>query len=122
VLLNSAQTAAETFQETGGHIRIAIIDASKKGGPVDYREIFDERAGLANEIVFAFRKGFLAYEIAESLVEKIIFSNENPAKIETELMDSVYDASAFELALRGYKLDEIPTILEPAAPTPAKRK
>jgi hypothetical protein len=111
VLLEAAQTATETFQETGGNINIVMINADAGSNSERYREIFDERAVLANEIVKIARKGYLEPKKAELFLDRLIFKNEKTAKIESEIMKKVVNPAACELMLRGYKLDEIPFIL-----------
>ncbi len=109
-LLDAAVTAMDTFQETGGNLNIVLIDADGKNTSRRYNEIFDSRSHLAMEIVRSWKYGFLNKKIAENLIEKLIFKQGKPSAVETEWMKAVSDPFSLELALRGYKLDEIPQI------------
>ncbi len=117
-LIDAAINAMETFQETGGNINIVIVDAAATDQR--YREMFDDTSRVAVEIVKAMRGGFIDRKKAESLVERLLLKSEKDSRIEAELFKKASDPHALDLALRGYKLDEIPRIVTPAA-IPAKQ-
>ena len=110
-LLDAAINALDTFQETGGNINITLIDMKEKSSAKRYQEYFDGTSTLAVEIVKAWRCRYLDRPTGEDLITKLIFKNAKPAVIEKELFKKASDPVALELALRGYKLDEIPELL-----------
>ncbi len=109
-LLNAGLTAVETFQETGGTIHIVLIDAAAKSPADQYREIFDDVSVLACEITHAWRWQFITQVKAQHLIHDLIFNRTATPIIEKNLYQCIKNPGAFELALRGYKLDEIPYI------------
>lgn len=112
-LIDAAINAMETFQETGGNLNIVIIDVTSPDGK--YRELFDDVSRIAVEITKAMRGGFIDRKKAESLIERLLLKGEKDSKIEAELFKKASDPVALEFALRGYKADEIPTMIKPAA-------
>lgn len=105
-LILSALTASDHYHEVGGNMNMVFIDGRGRNHAERYREIFDDTARLAGEIVRAYMSGLLERTEAISLVGKLIFDNEDLASIEKKLFSSVSNFRTFELVLRGYKLDE----------------
>jgi hypothetical protein len=122
-LIKSAITAEDHFSEVGGNMNIVYVDSKGKDRSERYREIFDETAKLAYEIVRAADAGLLGRKAAVELLDELIFRGATLEATEKRLFESVPDAKALELALRNYKLDEVAEMTgEKAQPAPAKTK
>jgi hypothetical protein len=121
-LIKAGLTTTENFHEAGGNINIVYIDGKGTSHSGRYREIFDERARLAGEIVRANLAGILEKDRVMKLLDKLLFKSHSFGKIESELFRVSSDKRHLELVLRGYKLDEIPLILSPGALKPGSSR
>ncbi len=106
-LLRSSVLGVDHFKETAGTLHLALLDADAEPGR-RYREIFDERARLAGEVVRASMGEMLERETAVALLEKIVFQEAPLDQAEGEMFDQASDALALQFLLRGYKKKEAP--------------
>lgn len=105
-LILSALTASDHFHEVGGNMNLVYIDGKGKNHRERYREIFDDTARLASEVVRAHMAGLLGRKEAIALLDGLIFAGAPLSRVEKGLFSRVSDTRAFEYVLRRYKLDE----------------
>ncbi|OGL48122.1 MAG: hypothetical protein A2161_02675 [Candidatus Schekmanbacteria bacterium RBG_13_48_7] len=110
-LIAAGIISSDSYHEAGGNINIVYIDSTEKSHFTRYREIFDTNARLAGEIVRAQLAGVLEKQSAVKLLDQLLFQSGNPEIVESELFQKASNKMHLELVLRGYKLDEIPFIL-----------
>jgi hypothetical protein len=110
-LLASALLAKDHFKEVGGNIQIVLLDRKSPTREGRYREIFDNQARLAGEVVKAQMAGLLSRDDAIALLEALVFKGKDPASVEADLFKKAGDDERLMLVLRGYKLREIPLLL-----------
>ncbi|HPQ40982.1 MAG TPA: hypothetical protein PLV45_11475 [bacterium] len=111
-LIDSAYLAGEHFKEVGGNYNVVILDRAAKKPADRYRQVFDETARLATEIVRAVRAGLLPRETAIGLIEGLLFKGKSIKTVENQLFTSATDSTALELILRGYKRDEVNALIQ----------
>lgn len=110
-LVDSAYLAGEHFKEVGGNYNLVILDRTQKTPKDQYRQIFDNQARLATEIVKSVRSELLSHEIAVKLIDELVFKNVPVDEIEEKLFSSVTNPDALDLVLRGYKVEEVKLML-----------
>lgn len=110
-LINSALAAKYHFKEVGGNLNFAIIKADEKKHALRYREIFDNDARLAAEIVQAFKWQELDRSKAIDLLNQLLFSRKKWETVEQDLFKAVRNSTRYELLLRNYKKDEVDQFL-----------
>lgn len=111
-LIDSAYLAGEHFKEVGGNYNFVILDRSAKNPRDRYRQIFDDSARLATEIVRAVRAGLLNKKRAVTLLDDLLFKKRKMNTVENALFKAVTDPTALELILRGYKKDEVNDLIQ----------
>lgn len=107
-LLASALLAKDHFKEVGGNIHVVLLDrtASQRR-----REVPDDDARLAGEIVKAHAAGLLGREEAVGLLDGLVFGGRPAGEVEADLFAAAGDEDRLLYVLRGYKLKEIPSLL-----------
>jgi len=103
-LIRSGLSAWEYFGEVGGYLHIVYINGASSD-KLNYLEINDDRSKLAMEIVKTFVATMIPKSKAIDMIDRLIFNNESPEKIEEELFNSVDSKYTLGLLLRGYKID-----------------
>lgn len=112
-LIDSAFLAGEHFKEVGGNYNIVILDRKAKEAAGQYRQVFDDTARLATEIVRAVRAGFLLKEQGVELVDELICRQVDFKKVEKKLFDLAQNREALEFLFRGYKENEVKEMFFP---------
>lgn len=106
-LIDSAFLAGEHFKEVGGNYNFVILDRAAKEVSSQYRQIFDDTARLATEIVRTVRAGYLQKQQGIDLIDALIFEQAGFKTVEKKLFDMAGNRQALEFLFRGYKLNEI---------------
>jgi hypothetical protein len=109
-LIDSAFLAGEHFKEVGGNYNVVILDRAAKDVSNQYRQIFDDTARLATEIVRTVRAGYLQKQQGIDLIDALIFKQADFENVEKRLFDLAGNRDALEFLFRGYKLNEITEI------------
>jgi len=112
-LIAATQRAGEYYHEAGGNISVTIIDGRKPTHAERYREIHDDRARLAGELVTAWNWGQISKMVCYDLLDGLMFHAADIDGVEEQLFRRATDARKLEKILRGYKIDW--TAPEPAA-------
>ncbi|MGB3974972.1 MAG: hypothetical protein WBM02_07625 [bacterium] len=112
-LIDSAFLAGEHFKEVGGNYNIVILDRKAKEAAGQYRQVFDDTARLATEIVRAVRTGYLFKEQGVELVDELICKQVDFKEVEKKLFDWAKNREALEFIFRGYKENEVKEMLFP---------
>jgi hypothetical protein len=110
-LLLSAYIARDHFKEVGGNMNIVFLDRAGRSREDRIREIFDDTARLAGEIVTAQRAGLIERAQAVSLLDDLVFQGTGFESVESALFKKAGNKEHLLFALRGYKLKEIPELL-----------
>ncbi len=106
-LIDSAFLAGEHFKEVGGNYNIVIVNRAASKATDRYRQIFDDNARLATEIVRAVRSGYLRKEQAVHLIDEMVFQNKSLQATEKKLFQLSENSDALMFILRGYKQNEV---------------
>lgn len=112
-LIDSAFLAGEHFKEVGGNYNIVILDRKAKEAAGQYRQVFDDTARLATEIVRAVRTGYLFKEQGVELVDELICKQVDFKEVEKKLFDWAKNREALEFIFRGYKENEVKEMFFP---------
>jgi hypothetical protein len=109
-LIDSAFLAGEHFKEVGGNYNIVLLNRAA-GNPSDrYRQIFDDKARLATEIVRTVRSGYIKKMQAIELIHELIFQDKPFNATEKKLFQLAENKEALTFILRGYKQNEVATM------------
>ena len=105
-LLYASILATDHFKECGGTLHFVLLDGDKKSHSDRYREIFDEKARLCQEIARAAHGAFITRDQAIGLYDAALFKGKPFEAVEKDLFSSATDQVALRFYLRGYKLNE----------------
>ncbi|MCU0723406.1 MAG: hypothetical protein MUC63_07305 [Planctomycetes bacterium] len=107
-LLYASLLGLDHFKEVGGTMHLVLLDGEKKTHAERYREIFDEKARLCQEVARAAVGGFLARGDAIALLDGVLFKGKPFESVEKDLFAAASDPEALGYYLRGYKRFEAP--------------
>ena len=111
-LLYASLLGADHFKEVGGTLHFVLLDGERKNHADRYREIFDEKARLCQEVARAAVGGFLDRDDAIELLDGVLFKGKPFESIEKDLFARSTDPLALRYHLRGYKRNEAPLCAE----------
>lgn len=103
-LIHSA-ISAQAFKEVGGYFIIEILSQKDNVSPATVKTIHGHQAKLATEIVTAQLLEQIEKTTAFSLLERLIFNEEEFDKIEDELFTKAKSGKILEWRLAGFKRD-----------------
>ncbi|MBN1878871.1 hypothetical protein JW823_02075 [bacterium] len=109
-LIDSAFLAGEHFKEVGGNYNFVLLDRKAATAEQQYRQVFDNEARLATEIVRAVRTGYIQKKQGIDLLNRLVFKKQDVTAIEKSLFEKARDRNALDLVLRGYKNQEVASI------------
>jgi len=110
LLIESAFLASEHFKEVGGTLNCILLDRNGQTQKEKCKDIFDNRAILATEIVKVTRAGYLTRKNAIQLLEQLILNGEPLTSVERDMFNRSKDPTAVHFILRRYKLEEVKQI------------
>jgi hypothetical protein len=87
----------------GGYFNIIIFDGSKDNDEI-VKEINDSSAKLASNIIKARDHGFIGEDVAEKLIEALLFNDMDFSDVYNEFMRESSDVETMRFMLRGYKV------------------
>ena len=116
-LIHSATLAGDHFKEVGGNYNIVLLDRSQTDTKLQYREIFDNTARLAAEIVKACRFDLIDRNMAINLIDRLIVKSEPFSSVENALLTGAKDPVELTFILRNYKRNEASEIAHISSPT-----
>jgi hypothetical protein len=105
-LIDSAFLASEHFKEVGGNLNMVMLDRTASSIDQTYREIFDDQARLATEIVKTWRAALIDRATAVKLIHELIVKNKSFRVVEKSLFEKASDPVALQFILRRYKIGE----------------
>ncbi len=105
-LLDAIQESMDHFGQNGGFGRFIILDGKGAGRKERVRDICDDRARLAFEMVRTLRGGLISRDACIAMLEDLIIKNGDLLTMERQLFDAVDDPALLGKLLRGYKVDE----------------
>ena len=109
MLIDSAITASKTYKAIGGYFNILYLDGSQPNQRQRLRNIIEERAKLAAEIVAAAKKCLISSGTCHKLIDDLIFQDAPLEEIDELFFKQAHDPEKLELFLRSYKID-LPTL------------
>jgi hypothetical protein len=107
-LLYASLLGLDHFKEVGGTLHFILLDGTRKSHEERYREVFDEKARLCQEVARAAVGGFLGRDAAIGLLDGVLFKGKPFESIEKDLFAAAADPLALRYYLRGYKRFEAP--------------
>lgn len=118
-LIDSAFLAGEHFKEVGGNYNFVIIDRKATSPEKQYRQVFDDRARLATEIVRSVRAGSIGRDQGVDLLNRLVFKQQAVATVEKSLFEKAGNPEYLDLVLRGYKIKELESMFGNESGLPA---
>jgi hypothetical protein len=102
-LIRATNAAAKFNMGVGGYFNIIIFNAKEEENRLF--EIYDSRAKLASEIVYAYQAGFLSDDKVYELIKELIFKSDKTFE-ELNTLFLKYSKSLHKMSkfLRGYKM------------------
>lgn len=104
-LLRATNAAAKYNMGVGGYFNIVLFDSSEDDPAKRLFEVFDSKAKLSSEIVFAYYNKFLDYETTYELIDELIFKRQKPfEEMNIRFLNASADKTKMLRFLRGYKM------------------
>ena len=104
-LLRATNAAAKYNMGVGGYFNIVLFDSSEDDPAKRLFEIFDSKAKLASEVVFAYYNKFIDYETTYELIDELIFKRQKPfEEMNARFINASTDKIKMLRFLRGYKI------------------
>lgn len=108
-LIKSAYFASIHNHEVGGYFHILYLNGKGKTQKERIKEILDERAKLAEEVVIAFINDELTFEDTYYFIDELIFKEGCIDEIERKFLNQAKNLDRLGWILRGYKKDSLPS-------------
>lgn len=103
-LIRATNGAAKYNMGVGGYFNIVLFDSSEDDHNKRLFEVFDSKAKLASEVVFAYYNKFLNYENTYKLIDELIFKRQKSfEELNTSFLNASTDKIKLLRFLRGYK-------------------
>lgn len=104
-LLRATNAAAKYNMGVGGYFNIVLFDSSEDVPSRRLFEVFDSKAKLASEVVFAYYNKFIDYETTYELIDELIFKRQKPfEEMNARFINASTDKTKMLRFLRGYKM------------------
>jgi hypothetical protein len=97
-------TAMDHEIGVGGYPAITIINGREANYQNRIREIHDDRAHLAAQIVRGIARNYMAYQDGYALIAELMYGGGNFAEVYDKMMAKIRNVRAFVHMLRGYKI------------------
>lgn len=101
-IIDAVNEAKRCNVGVGGYPNLLIFDGRAKNGQ-RLVQVSDHRSKLASEIVECSRFGYVAYETALDLLDRLLYRGEAFPAIHAALFEAVDDPEATRRFLRGYR-------------------
>jgi len=104
-LLRATNAAAKYNMGVGGYFNIVLFDSSEDDPAKRLFEVFDSKAKLASEVVFAYYNKFIDYNTTYELIDELIFKRQKPfEEMNSRFINASTDKTKMLRFLRGYKM------------------
>ena len=104
-LLRATHAAAKYNMGVGGYFNIVLFDSSEDDPAKRLFEVFDSKAKLASEVVFAYYNKFIDYDKTYELIDELIFKRQKPfEEMNARFINASSDKTKMLRFLRGYKM------------------
>ena len=104
-LIRATNGAAKYNMGVGGYFNIVLFDSSEDDPAKRFFEVYDSKAKLASEAVFAYYYNFISYENTYELIDELIFKRQRSfEELNNKFLNASKDKKGMLRFLRGYKL------------------
>ncbi len=104
-LIRATNAAAKYNMGVGGYFNIVLFDSSEDDPDKRFFEVFDSRAKLASEAVFAYYNRYLSYENTYDLIDELIYKRQKSfEELNSRFLNASTDKINMQRFLRGYKI------------------